>query len=325
MINNEITVVVCNYNSEQFIKETILAILNQTQTNFNILIIDDYSTDRSLSIIEELLSKTKISYRIISQRENTGIASVRQKALETAKSKYIIYIDSDDIVHPSLIEKLHNYIKTDSKIIGVNCWSKFIDVNNNKVRGGLFIGARSKADYISKAKREKLFFMPIQCLFVREEALKAGGFSLLGFPSGKPRYQDYCEDLDLWTRMSDLHKEDKYMITIPEVLYSYRKTGLGLSSNRLYMMLKMRFVKINLKRRRRGENELSFIDFLNSYSKQDIAKLEKEAEVATLLGNGAFLFNSGRKLEGLKQVLLSFTKDPSYLWQKLLANTRIFK
>ncbi len=322
---NDITIAICNYNSACYIERTLNSIINQSYKKFKLLIIDDFSADNSCEFADKILSKSLIDYNILRFNSNHGICYARQHALKLAKTKYIIFIDSDDLAHEHLIKKLHKVIETDSDIIGVNCWSEFIDGNDNKIKGGLYLGTLTKDEYISRSKKNKLHFMPIQCLFNREAALRVGGLRLEGFPEGKPRYQDFCEDLDLWTRMSDLYTEGKYMITIPEVLYSYRKTGLGLSSNRLLMILKMKFVKINLKRRRRGEEEITFTDFLNSYSKEEMALLEKESEVATLLGNGVFLFNSGKRAKGLKLILLSFVKDPSYLWQKLLANTRLFK
>ncbi len=321
----EVTVVICNYNSSKYIRETLEGIDNQTFKNFCLLIIDDNSTDNSKAMIKDYLSGKTINYELIELSGNKGIGNARQEGLKRSNTKYVLFVDSDDIPHPTLLEKSYKAIKKDNSTIGVSSWSQFINDESKTIRGGLYIGASSKGEYLDKARRGKLFFYPIQCLFDREAALRVGGFRLEGFPEGKPRYQDFCEDLDLWTRMSDLYTEERYMITIPEVLYSYRKTGLGLSSNRLLMILKMKFVKINLKRRRKGDEEITFTDFLNSYSKDDMTKLEKEAEVATLLGNGGFLFNSGKRLKGLKLLLLSFVKDPSYLWQKLLANTTLFK
>ncbi len=324
-MDKNITLTICNYNSSSYIKETLKYITKQTFNAFKILIIDDCSTDDSVEMIDQILKKTSIEYTIIKLNKNNGIAHARQVALEKSNTKYIIFIDSDDLIHEELLEKQYKIISQDFNIIGVNTWLNYINEASKPIKGGFYLGSKTKDDFISKARKGKLIFMPIQCLFDRQAAIRVGGFRQIGFPEGKPRYQDFCEDLDLWTRMSDLYVEGKYMITIPEVLYSYRKTGLGLSSNRLLMMLKMKFVKINLKRRRRGDGEISFNEFLNSYTKQDMLNLEKEAEVATLLGNGAFLFNSGRILEGMKLVLLSFIKDPSYLWQKILANTRLFK
>lgn len=60
-------------------------------------------------------------------------------------------------------------------------------------------------------------------IYDRDAALSVGGYIIDGFPSGKPRYQDYCEDLDLWTRMSDLYIEGKAIVVIPETLCLYRK------------------------------------------------------------------------------------------------------
>ncbi|MFI3294748.1 MAG: glycosyltransferase family 2 protein [Rikenellaceae bacterium] len=324
-MNNEVTLAICVYNDERYIKETLESVTNQTFQKFDLLIIDDASTDCSISIAKDILEKANKGYRLISLAKNRGIAYARETALRSAVTQYLIFIDSDDLAHPELLEKQYNIIKSDRDIIGVDCWLQFIDQRGRKIKGGLFIGAKTKQEYLSRAKQQKMVFLPIQCLFEREAALSVGGFRLDKFPEGDIRYQDFCEDLDLWTRMSDLYEMGKYMITIPEVLYSYRKTGLGLSSNRLNMILKMKFVKTNLKRRRAGGTELSFVDFLDNITPKEQSKLERDATIATLVSNGIFLCQRGRIVRGGYYIIKSICMNPRYFWQKLKANSGLFR
>lgn len=124
-------------------------------------------------------------------------------------------------------------------------------------------------------------------IYDRELALSVGGYVIDGYPEGKPRYQDYCEDLDLWTRMSDLYTEGKAIIVVPKVLCQYRK-GNGLSSSSFNMILKMRYTKTNLLRRRSGEKELTFVDFYRGLSVQELKEYQRDAKAADTLRNSVF-------------------------------------
>ena len=119
----------------------------------------------------------------------------------------MIYIDADDLAYPDLIEKEYKALLKDQNLIAVSSWLQYIDSQGKKMRGGLFIGDTTKEQFMKRAKAEKRIFLPIQTMFDREAAITVGGFSLEGYPEGKPRYRDYCEDLELWTRLSDLYKE----------------------------------------------------------------------------------------------------------------------
>ena len=182
--------------------------------------------------------------------QNQGIAYGRNFALHHAPTKYLIFVDSDDQPLPLLIEKEYNALLSDKNLIAVSSWSQFIDAKNKKMRGGLFIGDTTQAQFLKRAQAAKRVYLPIQTMFDREAAIRVGGFSLDGYPVGKPRYRDFCEDLELWTRLSDLYAEGKYIIVLPEVLYLYRKSE-GLSSSHFNMIIKMEYVKINLRRRRK--------------------------------------------------------------------------
>lgn len=315
----DLTVAVCVYNAEKFIEQTLESLMNQTFGDFKLLIVNDCSTDRSIEVIDKFFAKNPRQYELINFDNNHGIGYARRSALEKADTKYMLYIDADDLIDPTLIEKLYTKVTSDSKLMAVTCWSRFIDMSGYKLPGGTFLGVKDKAEFMDKAEKGKLFFMPIHTIFDREAALQAGGFVTAGFPDGKPRYQDYCEELDLWTRMSDLYIQGRYFATVPEALYLYRKST-GLSSNHFNMILKMRYTKCNVRRRRKGEKDLTFIEFYDSLSDKEIKALKNEAFAADSLRNGAILLKRGNIIKGSWLLMRSFIAKPSYFIDKLKHN-----
>jgi hypothetical protein len=155
--------------------------------------------------------------------------------------------------------------------------------------------------------------------------LRVGGRNISGFPEGKPRYQDLCEDLDLWTRMSDLYTENKAIVVVPEVLSRYRKHEQALSANSFGMILRMRHIKSNLILRRAGKNEKSFTEFRNTLSSKEIQSLKANAKSADNLRNAVFCLKKGKVFKGLNHLTQSFLSEPSYIWQKLKSNSGLFQ
>ena len=190
--------------------------------------------------------------------------------------------------------------------------------------GGLFIGDTTKAQFLKRAQAAKRVYLPIQTMFDRAAAIRVGGFSLDGYPDGKPRYRDFCEDLDLWTRLSDLYAEGKFIIVLPEVLYLYRKSE-GLSSSHFNMIIKMEYVKVNLRRRRRGMKELTFIDYYNSLSKRELKRLQKDSHAADCLRNGVFFIREKKIIRGLALLFECVWNHPSYIIDKVIANSGLLK
>ncbi len=322
---SNITLAICAYNAEKYIIETLKCVINQTLSDFDLLIINDCSTDNTVQVVESMLKACSRDYRLINLERNGGIAHARQVALEQAATKYIIFVDSDDLPHQTLLAEEYKLILSDPNIIAVSCWSEFIDASSNRIKGGLILGATTKEEFRSKASRAKLIFLPIQTMFDREVAISVGGFTLSGFPEGKPRYRDFCEDLDLWTRMSDLYAEGKYIITVPKILYSYRKADSGLSANSVNMTLKMKYVKRNLKLRRAGKSELTFVDFMQTITPDELAKIKRDTENGDRLRNGVMLISKGSIFKGGYLVMRSIIANPKYFWQKIKANSRIFR
>ena len=321
----DITLAVCTYNCEKYIEQTLSAVLSQTFQEFDLLIVNDCSTDGTLKVIERFFKSNPHQHEIISFEQNQGIGYARHFAERHVKTKYMLFIDADDLPYPTLVEKLYKKIESDSNLMAVGCYLEYIDQHSKKIGGGLFLGTKTKEAFVEKAANKKLIFMQPAAIYNRELALSVGGYQIDGFPDGKPRYQDYCEDLDLWTRMSDLYTDGKAIVVVPEVLCAYRKHELGLSTSSFNMSLKMKYVKTNLLRRRAAEQELTFVDFYNSLSDQQIGKLKRDAEVGDYLRKGAMLIRQRRVFTGGYYVLKSIVMNPHYFYQKVKKNSGIFR
>lgn len=100
----KISVIIPMYNSEAYIKQCIRSVTSQTYQNLEILVIDDGSADGSREICEEL-SRTDERIRLYSQ-ENGGVSKARNLGLETASGEYVFFLDSDDAIHPLLLEEM---------------------------------------------------------------------------------------------------------------------------------------------------------------------------------------------------------------------------
>lgn len=319
-----LTVAICMYNAERYIECTLQCLMEQTMQDFDLLIVDDCSTDGSVECVERFFAQHTRQYELVRQPENHGIAYERNFALHKARTKYMVFVDSDDFPLPQLLEKEYASLRCDQELTAVSSWSQFADANCNRMRGGLFIGDTTKEGFRKRAAAGKRVFLPIQTLFVREDAIRVGGFRLDGFPEGKPRYRDFCEDLDLWTRMSDLYVEGKCIIVLPEVLYLYRKTD-GLSSNHFNMIIKMEYVKVNVRRRRKGLPELTFVEYYDSLMPETLARLKKDSCAADSLRNGVFYMRDGKLLKGLRLIVKSVWNNPTYIFDKLIANSGLLK
>ena len=323
-MTTEVTLAICMYNAEKYIEETLACIMAQTMQDFHLLLVDDCSTDRTVEYVERFFHQNQRQYELVKLAQNQGIAYGRHFALHHAQTKYLIFVDSDDQPLPLLLEKEYNALLSDKNLIAVSSWSQFIDAKNKKMRGGLFIGDTTKAQFLKRAQAAKRVYLPIQTMFDRAAAIRVGGFSLDGYPDGKPRYRDFCEDLELWTRLSDLYAEGKYIIVLPEVLYLYRKSE-GLSSSHFNMIIKMEYVKVNLRRRRRGVEEISFIDYYNSLSEIERARLQKDSHAADCLRNGVFYIREKKIIRGLALLFECVWNHPSYIIDKVIANSGLLK
>jgi len=114
----EITIFTCSYNTDKYIFETFDSIFSQTFKDFEYIIIDDNSTDESCNLILEYYSKIKNDQRkkikLYRNKENLGLTHSSNLALCMARGKYIVRVDSDDVIKPDFLQEMLETIKLNS-------------------------------------------------------------------------------------------------------------------------------------------------------------------------------------------------------------------
>lgn len=128
-----ISIVIPVYNLENYLRESLDSIINQTFTDFEVICVNDGSKDKSLEILEEY--KKKDNRFIVLSQENSGAGMARNHGLEVAQGKYVQFLDGDDYFEPDMLEKLYNCAEKFGADIAV-CASRKVDENGLVIESG---------------------------------------------------------------------------------------------------------------------------------------------------------------------------------------------
>jgi len=182
----KISVLMPAYNSEKYIAQAINSILNQTFTDFELIIINDGSTDNTHNVISTF---TDSRIRYYQNDGNKGLTFVRNRLIYLSNCKYIAFLDSDDIAEKTRLEIQYNVLKSNVNIGLVSSSVKSLNEN------GEYDNRSWKFDLNSVSlKIHLLFYNPIVTSSVM---FKTEDLPTEIFRNGYPP----CEDYDLWVRM----------------------------------------------------------------------------------------------------------------------------
>ena len=228
----KVSVVMPNYNCENYITESIESILNQSFRDFEFIIIDDASTDNSWGIIQEYAKKDN---RIVAVKneENLKICKTLNKGIGIARWEYIARMDSDDIANDDWLQKVFDRISSDKTLW--LCWANFDFINS--------LGEKTwekKFPQEDKECRDAIWFrnpFAHNTVIIPKRVLEEVWW-----------YDDefvYAEDLELWIRIWVRYR----FCNIQENLVKYRITGWN-------SIIKKQRIMINnaLKARRKAIN-----------------------------------------------------------------------
>lgn len=110
---DDLTVIVAVYNTVQYLQECLDSIFNQSYKDFNILLVDDCSTDGSAEICEKYKENyTERNVEVLHNDVNLGVSGTWEKAVCHVKTKWIFVIDSDDLIHPDLLKTVMSFVKS---------------------------------------------------------------------------------------------------------------------------------------------------------------------------------------------------------------------
>ncbi len=126
-MKNSVSIITPTYNSESFISETIKSVLNQTHKNWELILIDDYSNDKTLEIIQPFL-EIHPNIKLLQNETNQGAAISRNKGIEYAKGDYIAFLDADDLWMSKKLESQLAFMKKENCDV---CFSSYNLINEN--------------------------------------------------------------------------------------------------------------------------------------------------------------------------------------------------
>lgn len=182
------SVIVPTYNRREWVGECLDAILTQTFSDFEIIVVDDGSTDGTAEWIRE---QPRFSGVILVEQENRGAANARNRALEIAKGDLFAFIDSDDVLLPEHLQTAADHFAADPECGMFGCDSRIIDESGNTLFDGATwheLIAKHRGVGISTGRRTLLdMFLFSNCFpgttFRRDAALSTGGFEQGYFPA----------------------------------------------------------------------------------------------------------------------------------------------
>ncbi|MEH2046102.1 glycosyltransferase family 2 protein [Nostoc sp.] len=224
----KVSVIIPVYGVEKYIAATVQSVLEQTYTNFELLIIDDASLDRSINICQQF---TDPRIKIIHQA-NRGVSGARNTGIRHAQGEYLAFLDGDDLWLPEKLEKQIAHLEN-SPAVGVSfSRSAFID------EAGQALGTYQMPKLKEITSSYLLSCNPVgngSAAVIRREVLKAIKFQDNLYGANEDCYFDerllQSEDNEFWIRISI--KSNWQIEGIPEPLTLYRVNSKGLSANML--------------------------------------------------------------------------------------------
>ena len=189
-LDNKISVILPVYNSQEFLSQSINSILNQTYKNFELIIIDDGSTDNSKEICEYFSKKD--NRVIFIDNDHQGLTKSLNKGLEIAKGKFIARQDADDVSLPERFEKQINwFLKDEGRVLcGTNC--KILNEDNSYKNNKSLKFTNS--GIIKKLKYSNCF-VHSSTMFLRNSSQNLGNYD---------ENLEYAQDYDLWWKLTTL-------------------------------------------------------------------------------------------------------------------------
>lgn len=211
--NPLVSVITPSYNSSDYIKETIASVKEQTYRNWEMIIVDDCSTDHSSTIIQEQAEQDS-RIQFFSTGANSGAAFARNMAIKEAKGKYVAFLDSDDLWLPDKLEKQVGFMERKDLAFSFTAYRV---MNQQGMDTGKIVRIPSSIDYKGLLKNTI-----IGCLTVMINTEKIESFKM---PDIRTR-QDYATWLSVLKRGYKAYG-------LQEPLSRYRVSRGSISSNKL--------------------------------------------------------------------------------------------
>ncbi len=232
------------YNGERFLEETLASVRAQTLADYELIVVDDGSTDRTVAIAQAC-AESDSRVRVIVEPHNTGGVACQNDALAAARAPYCAIWDQDDLSAAGRLARQVAFLEANPDVGVLGTWAWHIGERGRRAGVSEF-GPLTREEFAELRERDApLFAVGSSVVFRTALARAAGGFR----PAFGP-----VSDADLWTRIGD----ESVLLILPERLVEYR-VHAGSESTRSFFtqMTLLDLIAVNAGRRRSGLRELS--------------------------------------------------------------------
>ena len=226
-MTNAVSVIVPVFNAEKYFAECLDSLLNQTFQDFEVVVVDDCSTDSSRQIAESYVEKFSGRLKIFDNHKNSGVSAARNKGLNVSRGEYIFFLDADDMILPDGLENLFNLAKNfDVDVVNCTGTCSINDDGSGRTFGRLKRPTATDENIfennfewrVKGLLADNFYWAPWRRLSRRDFLVRNGLF----FQEGLDVYEDR-----LWT-FAILLCAEKILHT-PLIAYVYRKSAGFLS------------------------------------------------------------------------------------------------
>lgn len=259
-----VSVILPIYNAEKYLSECITSILNQTYSDLQIILVDDGSVDNSLKVCKSFQKKDdRILY--LSQK-NSGVSVARNKGLSIATGKWIMFVDPDDKLKPTIIERLLSKVDSKTDIVACSCYG-FNDQSYSQMEAHFFKGER-----VFDVNKTDLYLQLLNINYGQYSKV----FTAIGVPWGKIYRKSFIEKYQLsfdpnLRRMQDnifnmyAFYYARKIYYLDQALYYYRLDNINSFNDKNLTKLKDIFLPV-IKARYKELNKLGLINNSQIYS-----------------------------------------------------------
>lgn len=227
-MNARVSIIIPCYNQARFVQQAVASCFAQTFSNFQVIVLDDGSTDDPRAALQEFLNRPNLK---ILRQENRGLANARNAAIAASDGAYLKLLDADDWLAPTVIAKQAALLDAHPALGFVFCDRVRVNARGETLDAGT-VGAQIASWQSDLFSRLLLggFFPPVSVMLTRAAFARVGNFDQTLSP---------CEDLDLWLRILAHGYHAQFLA---EPLVSYRLHDAGLSQDHARMEQQYRAV-----------------------------------------------------------------------------------
>lgn len=200
----QISVLIPFYNCEKYINRCLESVAVQSFNDFEVVLINDCSDDKSLEVALSALNKHKrISYKLLQNPQNKGVAYCRNRLIENASGKYLLFVDADDQIEADMLEMLYNKAEQENADIVV---SDFFYETSEKTFVAHDFVATSKEENIKNAIEQKIVYTGLWNKLIISDLVRSNG---LCFPIDLNMSEDRLLVIKLYCFANKISKLDK--------------------------------------------------------------------------------------------------------------------